>query len=132
MVFTVGTLFGTTNTTTLIAATAVRRTFGAVITLTEAAKINVVSTHNISAIVAGLTAPIDKRYIWTVRVVGIQNASDHCIKITKPSLFESSSYCETTIAFTQFITTNMRVSNLLICGCRIRLKSNYTVRTIRV
>jgi hypothetical protein len=130
MIFTVGTLFGTTNTTAFIAATAVRRTFGTIIMFTVAAIIGVVSTRNISAIVAGLAGPIDQSDIWTVRVIGIQDASDHCIKIRKPTLFESSSYCDTTITFTQFITTNMRVSYLFICGCWIWIKGNYTVRTI--
>jgi hypothetical protein len=58
MIFTVGTLFGTTNTTALIATTAVRRTFATKIVFTVAAIIGVVSTRNISAIVAGLAGPI--------------------------------------------------------------------------
>ena len=45
MIFTVGTLFGTTNTTAFIAATAVRRTFGTIIMFTVAAIIGVVSTN---------------------------------------------------------------------------------------
>ena len=132
MIFTVGTLFGTTNTTTLIATAAVRRTFRAVITLTEAAKINVISTHNISAIVAGLTAPIDKSNIWAIWVVGIQDASDHCEKVREPSLLKSSSYCDTTITFTKFFATDMWMRNCLICSCRIRRKSDYIVRTRRI
>ncbi len=96
---------------------------------TVAAIIGIVSTRNISAIVAGLTAPIDQRDIWTVRVVGIQNASDHRKKIRKPSLLKSSSNCYTTIAFAKFFITNMWMRYSLICCCRIRRKSNYIVRT---
>jgi len=99
---------------------------------TVVAVIGVFPAHNISAIVAGLTVPIVQRNIWTVRVVGIQDASDHCEKITNSAFFKSSSYCDTTIAFTEFITTNMRVSYLFICSCRIRIKSNYTVRAVLI
>jgi hypothetical protein len=94
--------------------------------------IDVISTHNISAIVASLTTPIIQRHIWTVRVVGSQDASDHRKKVREPSLLKGSSYCDTTITFAEFITTNMRVSYLFICCCRIRLKSDYTVGICRV
>jgi len=68
-------------------------------------------------------------YIWTVRAICIQDASDNSEKITDSTFFKSRLDCCRTIPFTELFAANMRMCDFLVCGSGIWFDGNHEVRT---
>ena len=78
---------------------------------------------------ARYTVPIVEGDIWTIRIVGIEDAPDHREKISESTLLQGCCYRCRAIAFTEFLAAYMRMSNTFVCGGRVWIQGNNTVRT---
>jgi hypothetical protein len=128
----IGALPAAAYTGCLFALATVRRTLGTKIPFAVVAVVGILRIHGVSAIVTRCAIPIIQCDIRTVRVVGGEDASDHCEKVTKSTLFQAGPYCRSAVTLTNSLATDVRMSNAVIRSCRIWVECDHMVRMVLV
>jgi len=90
--------------------------------------VGVFSARDIPTIVARFAAPIIQTNIWTIRVVTVQYASDHCEEIAQAALFEGNPDRDSPITFAQLLVADVRVGNAFVCCCRMWIQRRHKIR----
>jgi len=80
--FTIGAQLGATVTNRLIATAAGAATFFTEALITKGAPVTILVIHNMPAVITGCAIPLIQPNVWTIRAVGIQDASYYGEKVT--------------------------------------------------